>query len=196
MCLDAGQAAARRRGAVSGLELVFRASRRGAERAARASTPGVQAELANHPRTLGREAKAKMRQLQRNRPKSEDLEELQQWEEEVLVIKEELGKSDDTRLAFGFPFVDANGVWQNLRTHTPANIFEEVLIRTLAELGLNPGQVKSIVHRGTRPVLRRRAAPGPCGPAPSAANRAIAGVTVSAANRAIAGVAGDGRARS
>ena len=196
MCLDAGQAAARRRGAVSGLELVFRASRRGAERAARASTPGVQAVLVKHPRKLGKDAKAKMRQLLRNLPKSEDPEERHKWEEEVTVVKKELRQSDETRLAHGFPFRYSNGVWQNLRTHTPANIFEEVLIRTLAELGLNPGQVKSIVHRGTRPVLRRRAAPGPCGPAPSAANRAIAGVTVSAANRAIAGVAGDGRARA
>ena len=92
-----------------------------AERAARASTPGVQAELVKHPRKLGREAKAKMRQLQRNRPKSEDLEELQKWEEEVLVVKEELRKSGHTRLAFGFPFVDPNGVWQNLRTDTPAS---------------------------------------------------------------------------
>ena len=63
------------------------------------------------------------------------------------MVKKELRQSDETRLAHGFPFRYSNGVWQNLRTHTPANIFEEVLIRTLAELGLNPGQVKSIVQK-------------------------------------------------
>ena len=118
-----------------------------AERAARASTPGVQAVLVKHPRKLGKDAKAKMRQLLRNLPKSEDPEERQKWEEEVAVVKKELRQSDETRLAHGFPFRYSNGVWQNLRTHTPANIFEEVLIRTLAELGLNPGQVKSIVQK-------------------------------------------------
>ena len=166
------------------------------ERAARASTPGVQAELVKHPRKLGKDAKARKRQLLRNRPTSNDPEDRKKWEEELTAAERDLKRVGETRLAHGFPFRDSNGVWQNLRTHTPASIVEEVIIRTLAELGLNPGQVKSIVHRGTRPVLRRQAVPGPCGPAPSAANRAIAGVTVSAANRAIAGVAGDGRARA
>ena len=133
-----------------------------------------------------------MRQLQRNRPKSEDLEELQQWEEEVLVIKEELGKSDDTRLAFGFPFVDSNGVWQNLRTHTPASMFEEVLQRPLFELGLDLAQVNFIVQKRDE---ARASTPGGSR-SRRAGTKAIAGVTVSAANRAIAGVAGDGRARA
>ena len=133
---------------VSGLELVFRASRRGAERAARASTPGVQAVLVKHPRKLGKDAKARKRQLLRNRPTSYDPEERKKWEEELKAVERDLKRVDETRLAHGFPFRDSDGVWQNLRTDTPDSFFEEVLKRTLAELGLSPGEVKSIVQKG------------------------------------------------
>ena len=55
---------------------------------------------------------------------------------------------DETRLAYGFPFLDSDGVWQNLRTDTPDSLSDAVLKRTLAELGLSPGAVESIAQQG------------------------------------------------
>ena len=118
------------------------------ERAARASTPCRQAELVKRPRKLGKDAKARQRQLLRNRPTPDDPEERDKWEEELNAVKQDIKRVDETRLAYGFPFLDSDGVWQNLRTDTPASFFEEVLKRTLAELGLSPGAVKSIVQKG------------------------------------------------
>ena len=118
------------------------------ERAARASTPCRQAELVKHPRKLGKDAQARKRQLLRNRPTPDDPEERKAWEEELNAVKKDLKRVDETRLAHGFPCCDSDGVWQNLRTDTPASFFEEVLKRTLAELGLSPGEVKSIVQKG------------------------------------------------
>ena len=118
-----------------------------AERAARASTPGVQAVLVKHPRKLGKGAQARKRQLLRNRPTSDDPEERKKWEEELKAVKRDLKRVDETRLAYGFPFLDSDGVWQLLRTYIPASFFEEVLKFTLVELGLSPGAVKSIVQK-------------------------------------------------
>lgn len=144
-----------------------------AVRAARASTPGVKAEgeLVKHPRKLHREAKAKMRQLQRTRYWNKSEEDHRKWEEEVRAVQELQTKADEARMAFGFPFVDSNGVWQLVRTKTPASIFEEVLSRTLFELGLEKEEVDNVVQskRGggaaARPVPRRRAPPRPARPA-------------------------------
>jgi hypothetical protein len=141
----------------------------------------AEGELVKHPRKLHREAKAKMRQLQRQRSWTQSEEDWQKWEEEVRATKELQTKADEARMAFGFPFVDSNGVWQLVRTKTPASIFEEVLSRTLFELGLEKEEVDNVVQskRGggaaARPVPRRRAPPRPATrgrPAPGAANRA------------------------
>ena len=132
-----------------------------AARAARASTPGVKAEgaLVKHPRQLSRELKAKMWRLTRDRRYLESPEEVQKWEEEVRAVKDLQREVDEARKAFGFPFIDSDNVLQNARTETPASMFEEVLSRTLFELGLEKEEVDNVVQKSEA----RASTPGDAG---------------------------------
>ena len=135
-------------------------------RPVRASTPDVRGEAhaaagdseVVHPRAMRHEARREKKQLQRWGAAS-----AWEFEQRMKVIQEKLDAADEASERHGFPHKNQHGQWRLVDKHTPASLFEEALLRTLAELGFASEEAKEITSEPTGRTSTSAKRGGPTG---------------------------------